>query len=53
MTIPAVKPGEALAAQMLKQSTSDAAATPMDTVLDAARAGRFTDDQYFRLLARL
>lgn len=47
------KPGAALAAQLLKQSEADAAATPMDAVLDAARAGRFTDDQCFRLLARL
>ena len=53
MTISSDKPGAALAEQLLKQSEADAAATPMDAVLDAARAGRFTDDQCFRLLARL
>ena len=47
------KPGAVLAEQLLKQSEADAAATPMDAVLDAARAGRFTDDRSFRLLARL
>ena len=47
------KPGAALAAQLLKQSEADAVATPMDAVLDAARAGRFTDAHGFRLLARL
>lgn len=52
-TIATDKPGAALAEQLLKQSEADAAATPMDAVLDAARAGRFTDDQCFRLLARL
>ena len=53
MTNSSDKPGAALAEQLLKQSEADAAATPMDAVLDAARAGRFTDDQCFRLLARL
>ena len=53
MTPTSDKPGAALAEQLLKQSEADAAATPMDAVLDAARAGRFTDDQCFRLLARL
>jgi len=53
MTTSSDKPGAALAEQLLKQSEADAAATPMDAVLDAARAGRFTDDQCFRLLARL
>ena len=52
-TIATDKPGAALAEQLLKQSEADAASTPMDAVLDAARAGRFTDDQCFRLLARL
>ena len=52
-TIATDKPGAALAEQLLKQSEADAAGTPMDAVLDAARAGRFTDDQCFRLLARL
>lgn len=53
MTISTDKPGAALAEQLLEQSEADGAATPMDAVLDAARAGRFTDDQCFRLLARL
>ena len=53
MTISTDKPGAAVAEQLLKQSEADAGATPMDAVLDAARAGRFTDDRCFRLLARL
>ncbi|MGZ8479509.1 MAG: hypothetical protein ACXW6K_16010 [Candidatus Binatia bacterium] len=47
------KPGAALALQLLKQSEQDAAITPMDAVVDAARAGKFTNDHCFRLLARL
>lgn len=47
------KPGAALAEQLIKQSEADATVTPMDAVLDAARAGKFTSDQCFRLLARL
>ena len=46
-------PTKALAEQLIKQSEAEAAVTPMDAVLDAARAGKFTDDQCFRLLARL
>jgi hypothetical protein len=42
-----------LAEQLLKQSEQDASVTPMDAVIEAARAGRFTEDQCFRLLARL
>jgi hypothetical protein len=45
--------GVILAAQLLKQSEPDAAVTPMNAILDTARAGIFTDDQCFRLLARL
>jgi hypothetical protein len=45
--------GKTVADQLLKQSEHDAAITPMDAVLDAARAGNFTDDRCFRLLARL
>jgi hypothetical protein len=45
--------GNALADELLKQSEQDAAVTPVDAVLDAARAGTFTPDQCFRLLARL
>ena len=53
MTTSIDKPGAALAEQLIEQSEVDAALTPMDAVLDAARAGKFTDDQCFRLLARL
>ena len=45
--------GGFLAQELIKQSEHDAAVTPMDTVLDAARAGKFSADQCFRLLARL
>jgi len=45
--------GKSLAEQLLKQSEHDAAVTPMDAVLDAARGGTFTGDHCFRLLARL
>ena len=45
--------GAALAEQLAKQSRQDAQLTPMDAVLDAARAGEFTDDRSFRMLARL
>ena len=45
--------GKSLAEQLLKQSERDATVTPMDAVLDAARAGNFSGDQCFRLLARL
>jgi hypothetical protein len=45
--------GGFLAQELIKQSEHDAAVTPMDMVLDAARAGKFSADQCFRLLARL
>ncbi len=45
--------GAALAGQLLAESEREASVTPMDAVLDAARAGKFGDDQGFRLLARL
>ena len=45
--------GKSLAGELLKQSEQDASVTPMDAVLDAARAGKFTADQCFRLLACL
>lgn len=45
--------GAALADHLLKQSEEDAAVTPMDAVIEAARAEQFSDDQCFRLLARL
>jgi len=50
-------PGEnsctALADELRKQSEQDAVVTPMDAVLDAAHAEKFSDDQCFRLLSRL
>jgi len=46
-------PGKPLVAELLKQSEQDAAVTPMDAVLDAARAQNLAGDQCFRLLARL
>lgn len=45
--------GSTLARRLIEQSEQDAAVTPMDAVLDAARAGRLSGDQCFRLLARL
>jgi hypothetical protein len=45
--------GVALAADLMKQSAQEADVTPMDAVLDGARRGQFTNDQCFRLLARL
>ena len=50
---PSIKPGAALAEQLLTQSEHDAAITPMDAVVDYARAGKFTEQHCFRLLARL
>jgi hypothetical protein len=43
----------ALGQELLQQSEHDGSITPMDAVLNAARAGKFTDDQCFRLLSRL
>ena len=53
MTISTAKPGAALAEQLLRKSEQDAAVTPMDAVITAVRAGKFTNDYCFRLLARL
>src|SRR5512135_448979 len=53
MTLTSETPGKAIADQLLKQSEQDGAGTAMDAVLDAARAGNFSDDRCFRLLARL
>jgi hypothetical protein len=53
MTNASPKSGAALAQQLLKQSEQDGAITPMDAIIDAARAGNFTDDRCFRLFARL
>ena len=46
-------PGKMVADHLLKQGEQDATVTPMTAVLDTACAGNFTDDQCFRLLARL
>lgn len=53
MSATAKNPGKALAEQLQSQSEQEAAVTPMDAVLAAARAGNMTDDRCFRLLARL
>jgi len=45
--------GGFLAQELIEQSEHAAAVTPMGAVLDAARAGKFSADQCFRLLARL
>src|SRR5512144_824072 len=42
-----------LAEHLIRQSEQEAALTPMDAVLEAALAARFTEDQCFRLFARL
>ena len=47
------KPGLALAEELRRQSEQDAAVTPMDAVLEAARTSKFSDDHCFRLLSRL
>lgn len=46
-------PGKPLAAELLQQNAHEAAVTPMDAVLDAARAQQLPGDPCFRLLARL
>src|SRR5688572_14498551 len=46
-------PGKQLAQELRDQSEQDAAITAMDAVLDAARRGHLSDDQCFRLFARL
>ena len=46
-------PGIALAEELCRQSEQDAAVTPMDAVVDIARNSQLSDDQCFRLLARL
>ena len=53
MSMNAERASPSLTEQLLKQSEHDAAVTPMDAVIEAARAGRFTKDQRFKLLARL
>jgi hypothetical protein len=45
--------GTTLAEELHKQSEQDAAVTPIDAVLDSARKDQLSDDQCFRLLARL
>ncbi|HEX7233543.1 MAG TPA: hypothetical protein VF452_24400 [Candidatus Binatia bacterium] len=49
----AASSSQALAEKLIQQSEQDGAVTPMDAVLDAARTGRFTEDQCFKLFARL
>lgn len=53
MSMNAERASPSLTEQLLKQSEHDAAVTPMDAVIEAARDGRFTEDQCFKLLARL
>jgi len=53
MSATAENSSPSLADQLLDQSDQDTAVTPMDAVLEAARGGKFTDDQCFRLFARL
>jgi hypothetical protein len=45
--------GIILAQELRKQSEQDGAVTPMDAVVDMALKGQVSDDQRFRLLARL
>jgi hypothetical protein len=45
--------GIVLAVELRKQSEQEAAVTPMDAVMDSARKSHLSDDQCFRLLARL
>ena len=53
MTSSIANPGIPLAEELRRQSEQDASATPMDAVADAARKGKLSDDQCFRLLGRL
>jgi hypothetical protein len=52
MSISSESPGIALAEELRRQSEQDAAITPTDAVLEAARS-KLTDDQCFKLLGRL
>jgi hypothetical protein len=45
--------GRVIADELRRQAEADAAVTAMDAVATAARAGKLTADQYFRLLGRL
>jgi len=51
--ITAASSSQSLAENLIQQSEQDGAVTPMDAVLEAARTGRFTEDQCFKLFARL
>lgn len=53
MSMNAASSSRSLAENLINQSERDAVVTPMDALIKAARAGRFTEDQRFRLLARL
>jgi hypothetical protein len=52
MSISSESLGIALAEELRRQSEQDAAVTPIDAVLEAARS-KLTDDQCFKLLGRL
>src|SRR5499427_4843425 len=53
MTSPITNPGIPLAEELRRQSEQDASVTPMDAMADAARNGKLSDDQCFKLLGRL
>ena len=53
MTISSANAGTTLGGGTPRQSEQDAAVTPIDAVLDSARKDQLSDDQCFRLLARL
>jgi len=53
MNQPFENSARATADELRQQAEADAAVTPMDAVASAARAGKLTEDQCFRLLGRL
>ena len=46
-------PGRGLARELIEQSRGESRRTPMEDVIQAASAGMLSDDQRFRLIARL
>lgn len=46
-------PGAAVAQELEKQSVKEASVTPMDSLLEKAQKGLFTEDHCFRLFSRL
>ena len=46
-------PGRTLARELIEQSRAESRRTPMEDVIQAASAGTLSDDQRFRLIARL